>query len=177
LAKKAEAKEEDTKDAVDVVLTFRETKDLFVTAKIKASELKTDVREHSSTAGRIYAVASGVSQAVKMTLDRIRPDKEIKVKAVHASGVPECKDLLKNLESGNLKANFIEGMGCQGGCVGGPRSIIDKDTAKVKVNKYAKKSLYLTPIDNPYVIEMLHRLDIKSIEQLLDDEEIFTRHF
>jgi iron only hydrogenase large subunit-like protein len=55
LAKKAEAKEEDIKDAVDVVLTFRETKDLFVTAKIKASELKTDVREHSSTAGRIYA--------------------------------------------------------------------------------------------------------------------------
>ncbi|MBU1141935.1 MAG: iron hydrogenase [Firmicutes bacterium] len=177
LAKKAEAREEDINDAIDVVLTFQETKDIFETARIDPADLVTDVREHSSSAGRIYAVSSGVSQAVETTLERIRPEKEIKVKSVNASGVPECKDLLKNLENGLLKANFIEGMGCRGGCVGGPKSLIDKDIAKVKVQDYAQKSLYKTPIDNPYVIEMLHRLNITSIEQLLDDQEIFTRHF
>jgi len=177
LAKKAEAKEADIKDAVDVVLTFRETKDIFTTARVHPDDLKTDVREHSSTAGRIYAVSSGVSLAVELTLRRLRPFKPIQVKSVFASGVPECKELIKNLQGGMLHANFIEGMGCQGGCVGGPRALIDKDTAKAKVRDYAKKSLYPTPIDNPYVIEMLHRLNIRTVEQLLEDQEIFSRHF
>lgn len=177
LAKKAEAKEEDIKDAIDVVLTFQEVKDIFETARIDAAKLSTDVREHSSTAGRIYAISSGVSQAVQLTLKRLRPEKKIQVKSVYASGVPQCKNLLNNLESGLLKANFIEGMGCVGGCVGGPRSLIDVTTAKAKVEEYAKKSLYPTPIDNPYVIEMLYRLNISSIEELLDDEVIFARQF
>ena len=177
LAKKAEAREEDIKDAVDVVLTFREAKDLFNAAKIDPDRLKTDVREHSSTAGRLYAVSSGVSLAVELTLRRLRPFKPIQVKSVFASGVPECKELIKNLENGHLHANFIEGMGCQGGCVGGPRALIEKDTAKRKVREYARKSMYPTPIDNPYVIEMLRRLGIGTVEQLLDDREIFTRHF
>jgi iron only hydrogenase large subunit-like protein len=177
LAKKAEAKEPDIKDAIDVVLTFRETQDIFTTARVNPDDLKTDVREHSSLAGRMYAVSSGVSLAVELTLRRLRPFKPIQVKSVFASGVPECKELVKNLIEGKLHANFIEGMGCQGGCVGGPRALIDKDTAKGKVRDYARKSLYKTPIDNPYVIEMLHRLDIRTVEQLLDDQEIFTRHF
>ncbi|MBU1145020.1 MAG: iron hydrogenase [Firmicutes bacterium] len=177
LAKKAEAKEEDIKDAIDVVLTFKEVKDLFETARIDASNLKTDVREHSSAAGRIYAISSGVSQAVDLTLKRLRPNKKIQVKSVYASGVPEMKNLLANLTNGSLQANFIEGMGCRGGCVGGPRALIDKDQAKIKVEEYAKKSLYKTPLDNPYVIEMLQRLHFTSVEELLQDKEIFTREF
>lgn len=177
LAKKAEAREEDIRDAIDVVLTFREVKDIFETARINPDDLKTDIREHSSTAGRIYAVSSGVSLAVELTLRRLRPFKPIQVKSVFASGVPECKELVKNLESGKLHANFIEGMGCQGGCVGGPRALIDKDTAKKKVREYARKALYPSPIDNPYLLEMLHRLNIRTVEQLLEDQEIFTRHF
>jgi iron only hydrogenase large subunit-like protein len=177
LAKKAEAKEEDIKDGIDVVLTFREAKDLFGAARINPDELKTDVREHSSFAGRMYAVTSGVSLAVELTLRKLRPFKPIQVKSVFASGVPECKELIKNLENGSLHANFIEGMGCQGGCVGGPRSLIDKDTAKKKVREYAKKSLYQTPLDNPYVFEMLHLLGIDTVEALLGDQEIFTRRF
>lgn len=177
LAKKNEAKEEDIKDAIDIVLTFKETKDIFEAGKISAESLSVDVREHSSYAGRIYAVASGVSEAVEKTLKRIRPNKEIQVKSIAGSGVIECKNLLKGIVDGTVKANFIEGMGCSGGCVGGPRALINKDIAKTKVIEYANKSLYATPIDNPYVIEMLHRLGIHSIEELLEDQEIFTRHF
>lgn len=110
-------------------------------------------------------------------MKRIRPNKEIQVKSITGSGVVECKNLLKGIVDGIVKANFFEGMGCVGGCVGGPRSLINKDDAKVKVIEYANKSLYATPIDNPYVIEMLHRLGIHSIEELLEDQDIFTRHF
>ncbi len=177
LAKKAEAREEDIKDAIDVVLAFKEVQDIFEAAKIDSSQIQSDVREHSSHAGRIYPVASGVSRAVYLTLKKLRPDKPIQVKALTASVVSECKELLSKLNDGSVHSNFIEGMGCVGGCVGGPRSLINRDIAAEKVREYADKSLYPTPIDNPYVLEMLHRLNITTVEQLLEDQEIFTRHF
>ncbi|MDF2700062.1 MAG: iron hydrogenase [Haloplasmataceae bacterium] len=177
IAKKVEAKDEDIKDAIDVVLTFQEVNDIFEAAKVDAEKLPSDLREHSSSAGRIYAVTSGVSEAVRSTVHRIRPEKPIQVKAVQANGVKECKELLKSLENDKIEANFLEGMGCVGGCVGGPKSLIDKDLATEKVKKYAGESLYQTPIDNPYVIELLHRLDIHTIEELLEDNKIFTRYF
>ena len=177
LAKKAEAKEPDIADAIDHVLTFKEVKDLFDAAKITSANLIDDLREHSSYAGRIYAVTKGVSESVRVTLDRIRPDKEIKVDAVQADGVIECKKLLVELEAGRVKANFLEGMGCIGGCVGGPRALVDKAISTEKVRKYANQSLYKTPIDNPYVVELLHRLGIHTIEALLEDQVYFTRHF
>jgi len=84
---------------------------------------------------------------------------------------------LEDLEKGQINANFLEGMGCKGGCVGGPRALIDREVAKQKVIEYAKKSPYETPLDNPYVIEMLARLGIHSVEELLEDQKIFTRYF
>jgi len=177
LAKKAEAREPDVMDAIDYVLTFKEVADLFEAAQIDPVGIPQDLREHSSFAGRIYAVSKGVSEAVAVTLDRIRPDKPIKVKAVQADGVPECKRLLDDLVLGKTTANFLEGMGCAGGCVGGPRSLIDRSVATAKVRDYAKKALYPTPIDNPYVIELLQRLGIHTIEELLEDRDVFTRNF
>lgn len=177
LAKKNEAKEPDLAGAIDVVLTFKEMKTFFETAKISPENLPNDLREHSSYAGRIYAVNKGVSEAVKTTLDRIRPDRDIKVHGIQADGTAACKNLLAEIEAGNIKGNFLEGMGCVGGCVGGPRAIIAKEVAAEHVREYAKKALYQTPIDNPYVIELLHRLGIHTIEQLLDDDTFFSRHF
>ena len=34
-----------------------------------------------------------------------------------------------------------------------------------------------TPIDNPYVIELLKQLGFETIESLLNDSDIFTRTF
>lgn len=177
LAKKAEAREPDIRDAIDHVLTFKEVADLFDAAQVRADDIPPDLREHSSVAGRIYAVSKGVSEAVALTLDRIRPDKPIRVRAVQADGVPECRRLLDELVAGKTAANFLEGMGCAGGCVGGPRSLIDRGVATAKVRDYAKQARYATPIDNPYVIELLQRLGIRTIEELLEDQEVFTRHF
>ena len=73
--------------------------------------------------------------------------------------------------------NFFEGMGCAGGCVGGPKAIIDRNAGCENVNQYGDEATYKTPIDNPYVIELLHRLGFDTIESLLEDSEIFTRYF
>ncbi|NLE25532.1 MAG: iron hydrogenase, partial [Clostridiaceae bacterium] len=100
IAKKAEAKEPDIKDAVDYVLTFQEIKELFNLAEIDFSGLPEDLRDHSSKAGRIYARTGGVSEAVQSTLNRLNPGRKIPLRATQANGAVECKRLLKDITEG-----------------------------------------------------------------------------
>jgi iron only hydrogenase large subunit-like protein len=175
LAKKAEAREPDIADAVDYVLTFEEAAELFTLMDIHPEKFEEDQSDHSSRAGRIYARASGVSEAVQATLDRLRPDRKIPLKARQADGVVDCKQLLKEIADGNVHANFIEGMGCRGGCVGGPKSLIDKDDAREAVNRYGDETDIRTPADNPYVLKLLQKLGYETVESLLDRDNNFTR--
>ena len=177
LAKKAEAREKGLAGAVDHVLTFREMQNVFDFAGIHPENLPEDLRDHSSRAGRIYAGSGGVSEAVKSTVERIDPHRKITVHAIHADGVPACRKMLDDLLAGKISANFIEGMGCTGGCVGGPKALIPKEEGRKNVAEYGEKSAYKTPIDNPYVIELLHRLGFDTVESLLNGSDIFTRNF
>lgn len=177
IAKKAESREADITESVDFVLTFEEAQDIFEIAGINPVELDEDLRDHSSKAGRTYAITSGVSEAVKSTLERLSPERDIPLKAQHADGIKACKIMLKEILDGTIKSNFIEGMGCVGGCVGGPKALIDKEEAKDNVKEYGDKAEYITPVDNPYVIELLGRLGFDSIKSLLEDDNLFTRSF
>ncbi|MGN1059734.1 MAG: [Fe-Fe] hydrogenase large subunit C-terminal domain-containing protein, partial [Clostridia bacterium] len=142
IAKKAEAKEPDVQDAVDYVLTFQEIQDVFELAGLELAALPEDDREHSSTAGRIYAYAGGVSQAVQGCLSRLRPDRNVPLTAQCADGVPGCRDLIAGVLDGDLSANFLEGMGCVGGCVGGPKVLIDRADGKEHVAQYGDQAAY-----------------------------------
>lgn len=175
VAKKAEAKEKDIADAVDYVLTFQEVRDIFDFANINPLDMEPDERDHSSRAGRVYARAGGVSEAVKTTLKKLRPDREIPFTTAHANGVPECKAMLNRLLEGKADGNFLEGMGCVGGCVGGPKAILSRDEGRVNVNYYGSAATYYTPAENPYVIELLRRLGLPTVESLLEQSDIFTR--
>jgi iron only hydrogenase large subunit-like protein len=177
LAKKAEAREPDVSASTDFVLTFQEVQDIFDFAKINPAEFPEDARDHSSRAGRIYARTGGVSQAVQDTVKRLNPERKIAVHASQADGVPACKKMLNELIEGRNNANFLEGMGCVGGCVGGPRALINRDEGREHVNRYGDQAEYPTPIDNPYVIELLHRLGFETVENLLENSDIFTRQF
>ncbi|SHO44892.1 [Fe-Fe] hydrogenase large subunit C-terminal domain-containing protein [Anaerocolumna xylanovorans] len=177
VAKKAEAREADIKDAVDYVLTFQEVQDIFEFAGIDPAKMEESEKDHSSRAGRIYARTGGVSEAVKDTVERLNPDRRIHVRTRQADGVPACKQMINELIDGKTDANFFEGMGCVGGCVGGPKVMIDKEEGKRHVNDYGEKAAYPTPIDNPYVIELLHRLGFDTVESLLEHSDIFTRDF
>ena len=98
-------------------------------------------------------------------------------KTKQADGVKACKAMLNDIMEGNISANFYEGMGCVGGCVGGPKAIIPKEKATVLVDQYGDTATYPTPIDNPHVIELLKRLGINTPEELLNNSDIFTRDF
>ena len=177
MAKKSEARESDLAGAIDYVLTFREMEDIFNAMKIDPSKMEESDKDHSSRAGRIYARSGGVSEAVKDSVKRLSPNHPISIRSQQADGVPACKAMVNELMAGNIHANFYEGMGCVGGCVGGPKSIIDRSQGRENVNEYGDSATYPTPIDNPYVIELLHRLGFDTVESLLEKSEIFTRHF
>lgn len=177
LAKKAERKEPDLLGAVDFVLTFAEIQDIFDALSIDPAQMPENEKDHSSRAGRIYARAGGVSEAVENTVNRLNPHRAIHVRTRQADGVPACREMLNNLKAGTADANFFEGMGCRGGCVGGPKSILDAEIGKVNVNDYGEEATYETPIDNPYVIELLHLLGFDTVESLLEHSDIFTRNF
>ncbi|MFU0833811.1 MAG: 4Fe-4S ferredoxin-type domain-containing protein [Oscillospiraceae bacterium] len=177
LAKKAEAREKDVADSTDHVLTFQEMRDIFDFAGIDPAAMPEDERDHSSRAGRIYASTGGVSEAVQKTVKRLNPHRKITVHAAQADGVPACKKMLNDVLEGKITANFIEGMGCVGGCVGGPKALIPAKEGRKNVYRYGNEATYPTPIDNPFVIELLHRLGFDTVESLLEDSEIFTRHF
>lgn len=177
IAKKAEARDKDIDDAIDFVLTFKEVEDIFNIMNIDPSTMEDSEKDHSSRAGRIYAYNGGVSEAVKLTLERINPNRKITLRTQKADGVKACRDLIDNLIKGKSSANFYEGMGCKGGCVGGPKAIIPHEEGRKNVEEYGRLASYLTPIDNPYVIELLNRLGFDTIESLLNESDIFTRSF
>jgi iron only hydrogenase large subunit-like protein len=177
LAKKAEAKERDIAGAVDFVLTFQEVQDIFNVMEIDPAKMNESEKDHSSRAGRIYARTGGVSEAVGATLLKINPNRKITIRTQKADGVPACKAMINEILSGNSTANFYEGMGCVGGCVGGPRVLIPHQEGRNNVEKYGAAAPYSTPIDNLYVIELLHRLGLETVESLLEKSNIFTRDF
>jgi iron only hydrogenase large subunit-like protein len=177
VAKKAEARESDIKDAIDFVLTFEEVAELFEYTGIDPSRLEEDDRDHSSLAGRIYARTGGVSEAVKLAVERISAENSLAVRPIQADGIRECKAMMQSLKDGEIDANFIEGMGCVGGCVGGPKAILDREEGKTNVNEYGSLAQHVTPIDNPYVIELLNRLGLTKVEELITEDSLFSRDF
>lgn len=177
LAKKSEAREPDIAGAVDYVLTFQEVRDIFEAADIRLTELPDNQKEHSSRAGRIYARTGGVSEAVTQTEMRLRPNREIKVKAEQADGIPACREMIKRIQNRETDANFFEGMGCIGGCVGGPKAIIDKEEGRRCVDEYGNQAPYETPLENPYVMKMLVESGFETIEDLLENSDFLVRDF
>ncbi|HAN09122.1 MAG TPA: iron hydrogenase [Clostridiales bacterium] len=173
IAKKNEAKEPEVIGSIDFVLNFRELKEIFTALDIHLSDLPSDDKDQASFAGRLYARTGGVSFSVKTVVNRLEPTRLIKLIPKKVDGVKDCKKVLDELSNGeNIQANFIEGMGCEGGCVGGPRTNIDALKATKAVNDFAEDSLIMTPFDNLNVMKILKQLGIESIEQIVDNEKL-----
>ena len=180
IAKKAEAKERDLSHDIDFVLTFQELDDIFKTLEIKPSELKgVPTKDYASRGGRLYARTGGVSIAVGEAVEELYPEKAKLFKSAKAEGVRECKEILNKALSGDIKANFIEGMGCIGGCVGGPKALISKEEGKISVDNLAYNSPIKIATHSRTMDEVLEKLNITSLKDFEDDTktEIFHRDF
>lgn len=173
IAKKNEIKEPELKGAIDFVINFRELREIFHVLNINLSELPSDDKDQASLGGRLYARTGGVSFSVKTVVNRLEPTRLIKLRPKKVDGVKGCKKVLDDLEAGeDIHANFIEGMGCSGGCVGGPRTNIEVDKATKAVNDFGEDSLIMTPFDNLNVMKILKQLGIKAIEEIVENERV-----
>jgi iron only hydrogenase large subunit-like protein len=62
------------------------------------------------------------------------------VQPIKASGLDQCKLALNQMKSGRLAGNFIEGMACPGGCIGGPVCLTHEVRDASTVDKYGQES-------------------------------------
>lgn len=58
-----------------------------------------------------------------------------------------------------------------------PKRMIEKEQGKEAVNQYGDAAVYKTPLENPYVMELLARLGFGSVEEFLEKSDILTRDF
>lgn len=85
--------------------------------------------------------------------------------------------MIRRIKTGKTDANFFEGMGCVGGCVGGPKAILNAEEGTKHVDTYAKNARFGTPLENPYVRKILDELGLGTVEELLTEDELLTRDF
>ena len=134
-AKKAEIQLDTVKPYVDVVLTFEELQALFDSRDIDITTLGEGVLDNASYYGRIFARCGGLSDAVAEALKEQNLD-NFEVKGVSCDGIDECKIALIKKSKNLSDVNFIEGMACNGGCIGGAGCLTHGAKDKSEVDKY-----------------------------------------
>ena len=118
IAKKGETLNEFIADRPDYAITFHELSDLMKSKGIAFEAVPEDYQE-SSIYGKKFATSGGVAAAVLEVMTEMGEDIS-DITLMSCAGGAECKKALMMLKSGRLKEDFIEGMMCPGGCVGGP---------------------------------------------------------
>lgn len=134
-AKKAEVQLDSVKPYVDVVLTFEELQALFDSHDLDITTLEEDVLDNASYYGRIFARSGGLSDAVAEGLKE-QGLEDFKLNACACDGIEACRVALLKKSKNLLDANFIEGMACIGGCIGGAGCLTHGEKSKTEVDKY-----------------------------------------
>ena len=144
-AKKAEVQLESVKPYVDAVLTFEELQALFDSRDMDITAFEETALENASYFGRIFARSGGLSDAVAQGLKE--QDIEFDLKALACDGIEACRMALLKKSKNVLDANFIEGMACVGGCIGGAGCLTHGEKNKAQVDEYGKEALEKTITD------------------------------
>ena len=144
-SKKAEAQLENVKEYVDAVLTFEELQALIDSKDIDITSLEEGVLDNASYFGRIFARSGGLTDAVVQALKE--QELEFDLKAVTCDGIEACKMALLKKSKNVLDANFIEGMACIGGCIGGAGCLTHGEKNKAEVDKYGREAYEKTISD------------------------------
>ena len=153
LAKKSEVVDQKIEGNADYVLVYSEIRSIM---RAKGVELKPCENEYqeSSVYGKRFGNSGGVTAAVLQSLKEMGEECDISV--CKANGADECKKALLLMKVGRLPENFVEGMICEGGCVGGP-SAFNTDMKAQKDRETLMKAA-----DNRMIHENLKNYDEKS---------------
>ena len=145
-AKKMEIQLEEVRPYVDIVITFEELQALFDGKGIEITELEEDVLDNASYFGRIFARSGGLSDAVRQGLKEHGME-DFEYKPIACDGIEECRAALLKASKNVCPGNFIEGMACSGGCIGGAGCLTHGEKNKAEVDKYGQEALEKTITD------------------------------
>ena len=145
-AKKAEVQKEDVKPYVDVAMTFEELQALFDSRDLDITTLPEGVLDNASYFGRIFARCGGLSDAVAEGLKE-QGLTDFALNACSCDGIEACRVALLKKSKNLLDANFIEGMACVGGCIGGAGCLTHEPRSRDDVDRYGKEALEKTIAD------------------------------
>lgn len=152
VSKKLQALQPNVKDHIDFVITYEELMGMFDAKEIVLEELQTEFKfNDASGTGRGYGVAGGVAKAVSDRIHEIDPVREVQVHA--ADGLKECMNLVWSAKAGHEDGKLLEGMACEGGCIGGPGTIASLQTSRHANDIFAKESPFESPADNTRIPE------------------------
>ena len=154
IAKKSETLDLNITGNADYAMTFGEIRAM-MRAKGVELEPEENTYQESSVFGKRFGNSGGVTAAVVQCFKEMNED--ISPNVMKCNGAAECKKALLLMKVGKLPADFVEGMVCVGGCVGGP----SKHKSEVE-SKKARDQL-IGQADNRQVHENLKNLDLEQV--------------
>ena len=194
-AKKFEVEREEFHADVDVALTTRELAKMIKNASINFNELPdsefADPFAIATGAGAIFGATGGVMEAAlrtaaevilgkpleKLEFNEVRGTDGIKfatyqigdltLNVAVASGTANACELLKGVQDGTYKVDFIEIMGCPGGCVNGGGQPYQPASVRNSVDLKAKRAAVLYTADKNMDLRKSHENSI--IKALYED--------
>ena len=137
-AKKAEAQKEEVKKYVDCVLTFEELIALFGSQNLDIKTLEESPLEDATLFGRSFARSGGVTEAVIQSIKE--QNLNFDLNPITCDGIENIRLVLAKANKGLIDNNFIEGMVCSGGCIGGPCALTHATKDRSLIDKHASKT-------------------------------------
>lgn len=160
IAKKAESMDHAVPGNADYAITYGELRAL-MRSRDTEFEPVTEEYQEASVFGKGFASSGGVANAV-IEVMKERGEDVSSIRLFRANGGEECRKALLLLKAGKLQEDFIEGMVCPGGCVGGP----SKHKAEVEITR-ARKAL-LGKADGRKILENLKKYPMDAFSMHRD---------
>lgn len=154
-SKKAEIMRDELKGDTEYVITFEELCAMLDAMGINLEECEEAALDNGSFYGRIFARTGGLTEAVRHAIKA--ENLELDFRPAVCDGIAACDKALKLAKFNRLKENFIEGMACVNGCIGGAASLCHGPKDKSEVDRHG---------------EMAAVKDIKGALQAIDIEKI-----
>lgn len=137
IAKKDEIRWKNVMPYVDCVLTFEEMHGLFLAKDINLLEMRDFNVRDASGFGRGFARCGGLSDAVAEAIrEQNLAEDGFELRGTMANGYEEVRREILKATRDKKTHNFIEGMFCEGGCVGGPASLSHFGKKRRLIEKY-----------------------------------------
>ena len=152
-AKKGEVRKPEVHQYVDYVMTFEELQAMIDSKDIAVDQLPETELDTATYYGRVFARTGGLSEAVTEAVREQKaaaeaakadaPDAEAEpfvFDPIVCDGIDSCKTALLRASKGLLPNNFIEGMVCTDGCIGGAACLSHGNADKRAIDNYGKKA-------------------------------------